>query len=125
MIAKYFNLPGYNQETISAHTHLILIGSVMMIIMGVSVWFFPRPEKGDTKYNPDLIRFVYWMITVSTAIRFIFQMLYGFLFLQWFGYIITVASFFQILSFILLFYSIWNRIRPVGSHIREKRGEKF
>ena len=125
MIANYFNLPGYNQEIISAHTHLILIGFVMMMIMGVAIWFFPRPEKGDKKYNPDLIRFVYWLITTSTALRFIFQMLYGFLFIKWFTYIITIASFLQIVSFVLLFYSVWNRIRPVGSHIREKRGEKF
>ena len=33
---------GYTQELISAHTHLILVGSIMMMIMGVALWFFPR-----------------------------------------------------------------------------------
>ena len=51
--AKYVYQTGYTQELISAHTHLILVGSVMMMIMGVALWFFPRPEKDDKKYNPD------------------------------------------------------------------------
>ncbi len=125
MLAKYFNIPGYTGEIISAHTHLILLGSVMMMIMGVALWFFPRAEKEDKKYNPDLIRFVFWLMTISTALRFVFQLLYGFLYSGWFAYVITIASIFQIISIILFFYSIWGRIRPVGSHIREKRGEKF
>jgi len=125
MLAKYFNIPGYSSEIISAHTHLILVGSVMMMIMGVALWFFPRAEKEDKKYNPDLIRIVFWLMTLSTALRFIFQVIYGFLFLEWITYIVVVVSLFQIIAIILFFYSIWGRIRPVGSHIREKRGEKF
>lgn len=35
----------YNQwphpDLVSAHTHIILVGSVMMMIMGVALWFFP------------------------------------------------------------------------------------
>jgi len=54
-LAKYVFKSGYTQELISAHTHLILVGSVMMMIMGVALWFFPRAEKDDRKYNPDLI----------------------------------------------------------------------
>ncbi len=125
MSAKYFGLPGYSSETISAHTHLILVGSVMMMIMGVALWFFPRAEKTDKKYNPDLIRFVFWLMALSTALRFVFQMLYGFLFSEWITYAITCMSVFQIISIVLFFYSVWGRIRPVGSHIREKKGEKF
>ena len=36
---------GYSAELVSAHTHIILLGSVMMMIMGVALWFFPRPER--------------------------------------------------------------------------------
>src|ERR1035437_6511249 len=45
----------YSMELVSAHTHIILFGTVMMMIMGVALWFFPRPEKEDTKYKPGLI----------------------------------------------------------------------
>ncbi|MGB9664381.1 MAG: hypothetical protein ACPL25_05615, partial [Ignavibacteria bacterium] len=35
-ILKYILKQGYSQELILAHTHLILVGSVMMMIMGVA-----------------------------------------------------------------------------------------
>jgi hypothetical protein len=37
---------------ISAHTHLILVGFVMMMILGVALWLFPRPAKEDATYSP-------------------------------------------------------------------------
>ncbi len=125
VISKYYFVQGYNAEIISAHTHIVLVGSVIMMIMGVALWFFPRAEKSDKKYNPDLIRFVYWLMAISTGIRFVAQFVNGFLYLNWLNFTVTVASSLQVLSIILFFYSIWGRIRPVGSHLREKKGEKF
>ena len=37
---------------ISAHTHALLVGFVMMMIQGVALWMFPRPERGDVRYRP-------------------------------------------------------------------------
>lgn len=65
---KYVYQIGYKQELISAHTHLILVASVKMMIMGVALWFFPRPDKEDKKYNPNLITITYWILTISTAL---------------------------------------------------------
>ncbi len=122
---KYITKTGYSIELLSAHTHIILVGSVMMMIMGVALWFFPRAEKSDQKYNPDLILVVYWLMTSSTLLRFIFQVIKGIHWNETFDYFIFIASALQVISMILFFYSIWGRIRPVGSKIREARGEKF
>ncbi len=54
---------GNNSSLISAHTHIILVGSVMMMIMGVALWFFPKPDKEDKRYKPELILFTYYLIT--------------------------------------------------------------
>ncbi len=124
-IAKYIFNFGYNQELISAHTHLILVGSVMMMIMGVALWFFPRAEKDDKRYNPDLILTSYWIMTIATALRFIFQVLTNFVLSDVVRYLIAISSIFQVIAIILFFYSMWGRIRPVGSQIREAKGEKF
>jgi len=122
---KYVLNEGYSQEIASAHTHLILVGSVMMMIMGVALWFFPRPTKEDKRYNPELIRTTYWMMTISTAMRFVFQVWLGFEYLKWVSIGVSVFSAFQIIAIVLFFYSIWGRIRSVGSYKREKEGEKF
>lgn len=116
---------GYGYDLISAHTHVILVGSVMMMIMGVALWFFPRAEKKDKRYNPDLILIVYWMITLATSLRFISQVVLSFHYVQWIRVAVTISSTFQVIAMLLFFYSMWGRIRPVGSQYREAKGEKF
>lgn len=122
---KYVFGTGYPAEIISAHTHIILVGSVMMMIMGVALWFFPRAEKNDKKYKPDLIMFTYWLMTGSTILRFIFQLAAGYYYQYWLYFGITLFSSFQTIAMLLFFYSMWGRIRPVGSQHREAKGEKF
>lgn len=124
-ISKYILKLGYSQELISAHTHLILVGSVMMMIMGVALWFFPRADKEDKRYNPDLILAAYWIMTIGTSLRFVFQVAANFFISEFVHYMIAISSILQVIAIILFFYSMWGRIRPVGSHIREAKGEKF
>lgn len=120
----FFHIP-IGTSFISAHVHIILVGSVMMMIMGVALWFFPRAEKEDKKYNPNLILGTYLLITISTALRFIFQIIANFFYVDWINIMVTIFSFFQIIAILLFFYSMWGRIRPVGSQYREAKGEKF
>ncbi len=115
----------YPTGFISAHTHIILVGSVMMMIMGVALWFFPRAIKDDKKYQPDIIWGVYFIMTLATAFRFITEILTSLFNLTSFRGIISFFSLLQVLALILFFYSIWGRIRSSGSHLREAKGEKF
>lgn len=115
----------YGPQLESAHAHIILVGSVMMMIMGVALWFFPRAEKGDKKYNPTLILVTYWLMTLATATRFIFQAAAGFVYIGWINVMISITSAFQVIAIILFFFSIWGRIRAVGSQYREAKGERF
>ncbi len=109
----------------SAHSHLLLMGGVYLMILGVAVWFFPRPQKEDKKYNPTRISWFYWIFTLSTSIRFIAEILYGLRVsdvFQLFGFICACL---QVLAAIGLVYSLWGRIRPIGSKVRESSGERF
>ncbi len=124
-ICKYVFFIGISPAIVSAHTHVILVGSVMMMIMGVALWFFPKPDKKDKRYNPSLILFTYWLITISTGLRFIFQIAESFLLENLISYMVTTTSIFQVTAFGLFFYSMWGRIRAVGSRLREAKGERF
>ena len=123
--SKYFNIAAYSQEMISAHTHIILVGSVMMMIMGVALWFFPRAEKTDKRYNPDLILITYWLMAGATLLRFCSQLIASFIYLDWINKSIFAFSSVQVIAILLFFYSMWGRIRAVGSQYREAKGEKF
>ena len=126
LFAKTYLNQWPNPELVSAHTHIILSGSVMMMIMGVALWFFPRPEKNDTLYKPGLILASYYIITISTSLRFISQVISSFTsqneILKFFLFVSAIG---QIAGLVVFFISMWGRIRSVGSHIREAKGEKF
>ena len=54
---------------ITAHAHLLLVGFMLMMVMGVATWMFPRPAREDSRYRPELAEAVYWVMTAATAIR--------------------------------------------------------
>lgn len=123
--SNYFNSWSH-PDLVSAHTHIILVGSVMMMIMGVALWFFPRPGKDDKLYKPDLILAAYFIITTSTLIRYFSQVISAIVLPnELLKFLVTISSIGQVLGIIIFFISIWGRIRSVGSHIRESKGEKF
>lgn len=54
---------------ITAHVHLLLVGFMLMLVMGVATWMFPRPARDDARYRPELAEAVYWLITLATTLR--------------------------------------------------------
>jgi heme/copper-type cytochrome/quinol oxidase subunit 1 len=54
---------------ITAHVHLLLVGFMLMLVMGVATWMFPRPAREQTRYHPALAETVYWVMTLATAGR--------------------------------------------------------
>ena len=110
---------------VSAHTHAILVGFVMLMILGVALWLFPRPEKGDERYSPRLAGAAYWLVALGTAGRVAGELLRtgaGGLWLRW---AVVLCGLAQIAGVGLFFYTMWSRIRPVGSQAREAKGERF
>ena len=109
----------------SAHTHALFVGFVMMMIMGVALWLFPRPDKADERYDPRLASLAYWLLTVSTAGRVMGEVLRSTVGAPWLRMSVAVSGIVQALAIGIFFYTIWTRIRPVGSQGREAKGERF
>lgn len=110
---------------VSAHTHALFVGFVMMMILGVALWLFPRPEKGDERYSPRVASAAYWLLTAGTAARVAGELLRASVDGWWLRVMVVLAGFAQIAGILLFFHTIWTRIRPVGSQAREARGERF
>ncbi|MBX6332704.1 MAG: cbb3-type cytochrome c oxidase subunit I [Gemmatimonadaceae bacterium] len=110
---------------ISAHTHAIFVGFVMMMILGVALWLFPRPEKTDDRYRPALAGAAYWMLTLGTAARVLGELLRIAVGAVWLRWAVVLSGLLQIAALLLFFYTMWSRIRPVGSQAREAKGERF
>ena len=109
----------------SAHTHAIFVGFVMMMICGVALWLFPRPEKTDRRYRPVLAEVAYWLLTVGTSARIVGELLRHATDALWLRSSIVASGVLQIAGLAIFFFTMWSRIRPVGSQTREAKGERF
>jgi heme/copper-type cytochrome/quinol oxidase subunit 1 len=54
---------------VTAHAHLLLVGFMLMLVMGVATWMFPRPARDDRRYRPGLAEAAYWLTAAGTALR--------------------------------------------------------
>jgi heme/copper-type cytochrome/quinol oxidase subunit 1 len=116
---------GASPYLISAHTHAILVGFIMMMILGVALWLFPRPEKSDVRYQPRIAEVAYWLLTIGTATRLITEVMRDRSQSDLLRWLVVLSSFAQIAGIGFFFYTMWSRIRPAGSQKREEKGERF
>lgn len=110
---------------VSAHAHAVQLGFVMFLILGVALWLFPKAPAGDSRYRPRRIDAAYAVLTIGTAARIAGEMARGWSANAGLRGAVAVAGLAQIAGFALYFWTMWPRIRPVGSHLREARGERF
>ena len=110
---------------VSAHTHAIAVGFVMLMILGVALWLFPRPEKDDARYRPALADGAYWLVTVGTAGRVAGELLRPAVDHLWLRWAVILFGLLQIAGVALFFHTMWGRIRAAGSSTREAKGERF
>jgi len=111
---------------VSVHAHAVLFGFIVFMILGVALWLFPRPAKGDRRYRPGWVAAAYWILLASTLARLGGESLRaarsGGPVLGW---VVVAGGLGQIVGLALYFSAMWSRIRPVGSHLREAKGERF
>jgi len=110
---------------VSAHTHAIFVGFVMMMILGVALWLFPRPDRADVRYRPALAEAAYWLVTVGTAARVLGELARPAVGAAWLGWTIIASGLAQVAGIVVFFFTMWKRIRGLGSQAREARGERF
>ncbi len=96
---------------ITAHVHLLLAGFMLMIVMGVATWMFPRPARDDTRYRPELVEAVYWLMTLSTALRAVAEILLGVTGAPRLGWLIAAGGLGQLAAAVLFVLNMWWRVR--------------
>ncbi len=100
---------------IAAHTHALLVGFMFMMIVGVATWMFPRLARGDTRYRPGVAEAVYWILMLSTALRFAGEVTAAYRPFPGLWPIITAGRLGQVLGGILFVANIWPRVRSAST----------
>lgn len=114
-----------NAHLATAHAHAVWVGFVMFLILGVALWLFPRAPKDDTRYRPERVAAAYWILLLATSARFGGEVARGWLDNLALRWVVVLGGVGQLIGLALYFWTMWPRIRPVGSHLREAAGEKF
>ena len=96
---------------ITAHAHLLLVGFMLMMVMGVATWMFPRPARDDARYRPELAEVVYWLMTLATALRAAAELLQGVAGAPALRWMIALGGFGQLVGAALFALNMWWRVR--------------
>jgi cbb3-type cytochrome oxidase subunit 1 len=96
---------------ITAHVHLLLVGFMLMIVMGVATWMFPRPARDDVRYRPGLAETVYWLMTTATIVRAASEIAGGFVASPVLRAGVAVGGLGQLAGTALFVVNMWSRVR--------------
>jgi heme/copper-type cytochrome/quinol oxidase subunit 1 len=96
---------------ITAHAHLLLVGFVLLLIIGVATWMFPRPARDDARYRPELAEAVYWIMTVSTAARACAEMGLALWGTEPLRLLVAIGGLGQLAAAALFAVNMWWRVR--------------
>jgi len=96
---------------VTAHVHLLLVGFMLMIVMGVATWMFPRPARDSARYHPGLAEAVYWVMTISTATRAAAELTVPFVASSSLRLAIAGEGLGQLVGAALFVVNMWSRVR--------------
>ncbi len=96
---------------ITAHAHLLLVGFMLMMVMGVATWMFPRPARDDARYRPELAEAVHWVMTGSTALRALAELATGLAGVPALRVLIALGGLGQLAGAALFVANMWWRVR--------------
>ena len=96
---------------ITAHVHLLLVGFMLMIVMGVATWMFPKLPRDSGRYHRGLAEAVYWLLTLSTATRAVAELAAPFAPSPGLRLVIAAAGLGQIVGAALFVINMWSRVR--------------
>jgi len=112
LIVRQFVFGAYPPRLfVTAHVHLLLVGFMLMIVMGVATWMFPRPARDDTRYRPELAEAVYWTMTAATALRAAAEIAGSFTPEPALRLAIAAGGVGQVVGTALFVVNMWSRVR--------------
>lgn len=101
---------------VTAHVHLLLVGFMLLLVMGVATWMFPRPARDDARYRPELAAAVYWLMTGGTGVRAAAELLAPLAGGRALRLLIVLGGLAQVAGACLFVVNMWWRVRmPAAS----------
>jgi len=111
LLQKAVSGEGGSHDLALVHTHLVLVGFMLMMVMGVSLWMFPRrPGMGKEVLAKDPLAWgTYLLLNAGLLLRMVSEPLLP---LPPARVTLGLAALFQVGGVLLFVRGIWGRVRP-------------
>ncbi len=123
VLAFYAELPGIRTGALllPVYWHMLVIGWLTQIIMGVSIWMFPRTKKQRQNIQSFPAVAAFWTLNTGLVLRFLAEPFIplvqnGLLF----NLVIILSSILQVASVIFYLIEIWPRVQTRKRPVRRK-----
>jgi len=103
-------LERWEHALITTHTHVLTVGFITMMIIGVAYWMFP-PDR-HKRYSERLARWTFWLLNAGLLARLAGQ----WIFVVWphpvVGTVMVVGGMLKLAALLLFIYNVRSRVRP-------------
>jgi hypothetical protein len=114
LVLKAFSLWPLWRIFITSHAHIMFVGFLTHLVMGVSDWMFPRPKQ--TRYTERRAMAVLFILDAGLLLRIIFEPWLGLRSGPFPQLMLALSGILQFLAIALFVYNIWDRIyMPEGA----------
>lgn len=111
-LAPVVELPFSFQKIRSVHVHLILLGGVIQMIMGVALWMFPRMLKAPHYTSPHQGMLLFVIFNSGVVLRSVFELIGRDPIIYYYFALLGVLL--QVIGMLFFSFLIYSRIRMPG-----------
>lgn len=97
---------------VSAHVHLVMVGTVLQVICGVALWMFPRPLRRDAPEPPWAAHAAWWLLTPGTLLRAAGEAARGAWAASGLAGVVVTGALMQAVGLALVLVALRHRLRP-------------
>ena len=91
--------------------HVLMVGWITQIIIGVSIWMFPRHSRESPRGSEMLDWSTYYCLNVGLVLRMIAEPFINIYPSRLLAYLILFSGFLQWFAALMYATNIWNRIK--------------
>ena len=114
ILALVAELPGISGASLllPVYWHMLVIGWITQVIMGVSVWMFPRKNRSRKKGRSPLAIGAFYLINAGLVIRFLSEPFLPLVTGMLVPAIVIFSGVLQVAAIMLFIFEIWPRVQP-------------
>ena len=99
-----FNLPAAITAMTPTYLHMLVVGWITQLIIGVAYWMFPKFSKESPRGDENMGWVIWWLLNIGLVLRIIGEPLN-------IGWMLPISAMLQLFAVWLFIIVIWPRVK--------------